>query len=109
MHSPPLESALGSHRQKTCNSDRPFRSLALDVLFRLVEDVLGTRVQVRSLRIIAFDGIRAKGLPSRALNGALNGNIGVIKSMLAELIDHSNLALAFSYQPIAWSTGATLG
>ena len=109
MYSSPLESALGSHRPKTGSSVWPFRSLALDVLFRLVEDVLGTRVQVRSLRVIASDGIRAKGLPSRALNGALNGNIGVIKSILAELIDHTNLALAFSYQPIAWSTGATLG
>ncbi|KAF9790416.1 member of major facilitator multidrug-resistance DHA1 sub-family [Thelephora terrestris] len=46
---------------------------------------------------------------SRALNGALNGNIGVIKSIVAEMTDHTNLALALSYQPIAWSTGVTLG
>lgn len=46
---------------------------------------------------------------SRALNGALNGNIGVIKSIMVELTDHTNLSLAYQYQPIAWSSGATLG
>ncbi|EIN04032.1 member of major facilitator multidrug-resistance DHA1 sub-family [Punctularia strigosozonata HHB-11173 SS5] len=46
---------------------------------------------------------------SRSLNGALNGNIGVIKSMMAELMDSGNLAQAYAYMPIAWSTGGTLG
>ncbi|KAI0091365.1 member of major facilitator multidrug-resistance DHA1 sub-family [Irpex rosettiformis] len=46
---------------------------------------------------------------SRSLNGALNGNIGVLKSMIAEITDSSNLAQAYSYLPIAWSTGGTLG
>ncbi len=46
---------------------------------------------------------------SRSLNGALNGNIGVMKSMLAEITDPSNIAQAYAYLPIAWSTGATLG
>ncbi|KAH8108892.1 member of major facilitator multidrug-resistance DHA1 sub-family, partial [Phellopilus nigrolimitatus] len=46
---------------------------------------------------------------SRSLNGAFNGNIGVIKSMIAEMTDGTNLAHAFAYQPIPWSTGATFG
>ncbi|EPQ54003.1 MFS multidrug-resistance DHA1 sub-family [Gloeophyllum trabeum ATCC 11539] len=46
---------------------------------------------------------------SRCLNGALNGNIGVIKSMMAELTDSTNIARAYAYMPIAWSTGGTLG
>ncbi|TFK50147.1 member of major facilitator superfamily multidrug-resistance, DHA1 sub-family [Heliocybe sulcata] len=46
---------------------------------------------------------------SRCLNGALNGNIGVIKSMMAELTDSTNIAQAYAYMPIAWSTGGTLG
>jgi len=50
-----------------------------------------------------------KRVSSRVLNGALNGNIGVIKSILAEMTDHTNMSLAYSYQPITWSTGATLG
>ena len=46
---------------------------------------------------------------SRSLNGALNGNIGVIKSIMGEITDATNVARSFAYQPIAWSTGATLG
>ncbi|KAF9223893.1 MFS multidrug-resistance DHA1 sub-family [Gyrodon lividus] len=46
---------------------------------------------------------------SRALNGALNGNIGVMKSMIVEITDSTNLAQAYAYMPIAWSSGATLG
>lgn len=46
---------------------------------------------------------------SRALNGFLNGNIGVIKSIMGEMTDDTNVARAFAYQPIAWSTGSTLG
>jgi MFS family permease len=46
---------------------------------------------------------------SRALNGALNGNIGVIKSMMAEITDSTNLAQAYAYMPIAWSSGGALG
>jgi len=46
---------------------------------------------------------------SRSLNGALNGNIGVIKSMMAELTDETNISRAYAYMPVAWSTGGTLG
>ncbi|PFH48648.1 hypothetical protein AMATHDRAFT_76628 [Amanita thiersii Skay4041] len=48
-------------------------------------------------------------LLSRSLNGSLNGNIGVIESMMMELTDTTNIARAYVYIPIAWSTGATLG
>ncbi|KAG2128246.1 major facilitator superfamily domain-containing protein [Suillus clintonianus] len=46
---------------------------------------------------------------SRALNGALNGNVGVIKSMMVDITDSTNLAQAYAYMPIAWSTGGTIG
>ncbi|KAK0501218.1 major facilitator superfamily domain-containing protein [Armillaria luteobubalina] len=46
---------------------------------------------------------------SRSLNGALNGNIGVIKSMMAEMTDATNISQAYAYLPISWCTGATLG
>ncbi|EAU85340.2 hypothetical protein CC1G_07610 [Coprinopsis cinerea okayama7 len=46
---------------------------------------------------------------SRSLNGALNGNIGVIKSMMAEMTDETNISRAYAYFPISWSTGSTLG
>ncbi|KAG0694691.1 major facilitator superfamily domain-containing protein [Suillus ampliporus] len=46
---------------------------------------------------------------SRALNGALNGIVGVMKSMMVEITDSTNLAQAYAYMPIAWSTGGTIG
>ena len=46
---------------------------------------------------------------SRSLNGALNGNIGVMKSMMIEITDSTNLAQAYAYMPIAWCSGSTLG
>ncbi|KAI0925935.1 hypothetical protein AcW1_008233 [Taiwanofungus camphoratus] len=46
---------------------------------------------------------------SRSLNGALNGNIGVLKSMMAEITDSTNIAQAYAYLPLAWMTGGTLG
>ncbi|KAG1781009.1 major facilitator superfamily domain-containing protein [Suillus placidus] len=46
---------------------------------------------------------------SRCLNGALNGNIGVMKSMTAEMTDSTNMAHAWAFIPLAWSSGSTLG
>ncbi|KAJ7433744.1 major facilitator superfamily domain-containing protein [Mycena latifolia] len=46
---------------------------------------------------------------SRSLNGALNGNIGVIKSMIAEMSSPDNIAQAYALMPMAWSTGGVLG
>ncbi|KAI0261481.1 member of major facilitator superfamily multidrug-resistance, DHA1 sub-family [Gloeopeniophorella convolvens] len=46
---------------------------------------------------------------SRSLNGALNGNIGVLKSIVAEITDPTNLPQVYAYMPISWSTGGTLG
>ncbi|KAF9522054.1 major facilitator superfamily multidrug-resistance, DHA1 sub-family, partial [Crepidotus variabilis] len=48
-------------------------------------------------------------LLSRGLNGALNGNIGVVKSMVAEMTDSTNISKAYGYMPIAWSLGGALG
>lgn len=46
---------------------------------------------------------------SRCVTGALNGNIGVMKSMMGELTDSTNMAQGFSLMPVAWSLGATIG
>ncbi|KAI0752769.1 MFS general substrate transporter [Daedaleopsis nitida] len=46
---------------------------------------------------------------SRSLVGALNGNVGVMKSMIGELTDETNIAQAFAFIPAAWATGTTIG
>ena len=45
----------------------------------------------------------------RGLNGALNGNVGVIKSIIAEITDPTNAPQVFAYIPITWSVGGALG
>ncbi|KAG8990464.1 hypothetical protein FRB94_000283 [Tulasnella sp. JGI-2019a] len=46
---------------------------------------------------------------SRALAGALSGNIGVMKSALGEVTDETNIAEGFALLPVVWSAGATIG
>jgi len=46
---------------------------------------------------------------SRSLVGLLNGNVGVLKSMLGEITDDTNAAQGFAFLPIVWSTGSTIG
>lgn len=46
---------------------------------------------------------------SRFLAGALNGNIGVMKSMLAEITDETNTARAFGIVPLSWAIGNAVG
>jgi|SRR6266852_8250704 len=45
----------------------------------------------------------------RGFNGALNGNVSVIKSIIAEITDPSNMPQVYAYIPIAWSFGGALG
>ncbi|KAL1669217.1 major facilitator superfamily domain-containing protein [Schizophyllum commune] len=44
----------------------------------------------------------------RFLQGTFNGNIGVSKSVMAELTDSSNRARAFAMMPLMWSVADTL-
>ncbi|KAL6307595.1 major facilitator superfamily domain-containing protein [Sparassis latifolia] len=46
---------------------------------------------------------------SRCAEGALNGNIGVTKSMMAEITDSTNRDRGFSYLPMIWCLGSTIG
>ncbi|RDB25899.1 Efflux pump azaL [Hypsizygus marmoreus] len=46
---------------------------------------------------------------SRCICGLLDGNIGVVKSVLGELTDSSNRAEGFALLPVVWAIGATLG
>ncbi|OBZ72619.1 Protein ZINC INDUCED FACILITATOR-LIKE 1 [Grifola frondosa] len=46
---------------------------------------------------------------SRSIVGMLNGNIGVIKCMMAELTDSTNIAQGFALMPVVWSVGGTVG
>ncbi|KAF8217624.1 major facilitator superfamily multidrug-resistance, DHA1 sub-family [Mycena galopus ATCC 62051] len=45
----------------------------------------------------------------RSLQGVFNGNIGVVKTVMAEVADSTNLAQVMALVPLAWSSGSTLG
>jgi MFS family permease len=45
----------------------------------------------------------------RSIQGVCNGNIGVTKSVMAEISDASNIAYVFSTMSIMWATGSTMG
>ncbi|KAH9036968.1 hypothetical protein EDB85DRAFT_2273557 [Lactarius pseudohatsudake] len=52
---------------------------------------------------------RSFRLLTRLFSGALNGNVGVLKSVLAELADESNVARAFSFLPLVFVVGQVIG
>ncbi|KAF6748556.1 major facilitator superfamily domain-containing protein [Ephemerocybe angulata] len=45
----------------------------------------------------------------RTLQGFFNGNIGVSKSVIAEITDSTNIGDAYALTPLMWSCGTTLG
>ncbi|KAI5998710.1 MFS general substrate transporter [Pisolithus albus] len=45
---------------------------------------------------------------SRCIAGALNGNVGVMKSIIGEITDNTNMAQAFALIPIVFSVGASI-
>ncbi|KAJ7501506.1 major facilitator superfamily domain-containing protein [Mycena galericulata] len=45
----------------------------------------------------------------RCFQGAFNGNIGVSKSVMAEISDSTNVAEIYSFLPFMWTLGATIG
>jgi len=48
-------------------------------------------------------------LASRCVAGMLNGNVGVVKSMMAEITDSTNIAQASALLPVVWAVAATIG
>ncbi|KAH9980690.1 MFS general substrate transporter [Russula compacta] len=46
---------------------------------------------------------------SRCLHGAMKGNTGVVKSVIAELTDETNVAQGFSLLPMTWALGYVIG
>ncbi|KAF6761689.1 major facilitator superfamily domain-containing protein [Ephemerocybe angulata] len=45
----------------------------------------------------------------RAMQGCFNGNIGVSKSVVAEITDSTNIGDAYALVPMMWVSGATIG
>jgi MFS family permease len=49
-------------------------------------------------------------IATRALSGAVNGNVGIIRTVVAELVPWKELQpRAFSVMPLVWSIGSIFG
>jgi len=61
--------------------------------------------------MLAFGLSRSFGalILSRCLTGLLNGNIGVMKSLMGELTDSTNRAEGYAWLPVVWGFGVTIG
>ncbi|KAF8640289.1 hypothetical protein AX16_010184 [Volvariella volvacea WC 439] len=87
------------------------------VYWGMASDIIGRRpilvLGPLGLTVAMFGfGLSKKFLPLlcfRALQGVFNGNIGVSKSVLAELTDETNMAEAFAIMPLVWSVGIAAG
>jgi len=68
--------------------------------------LLGTTISM-----LAFGLSRSFGalILSRCLTGLLNGNIGVMKSLMGELTDSTNRAEGYAWLPVVWGFGVTIG
>ena len=63
-----------------------------------------------SMLVFGFAQNLATALIARALGGLLNGNIGVLQTTVAEVVQHEeHQAVAFALMPTIWCVGAVLG
>jgi hypothetical protein len=66
--------------------------------------------RIRSLKSVTSSTSHNIHIHSRrSFNGALNGNVSVIKSIIAEITDPTNMPQVYAYVPIAWSFGGAIG
>ncbi|SMY21421.1 unnamed protein product [Zymoseptoria tritici ST99CH_1A5] len=73
----------------------------------LLMGCLGT---IASLLVVGFSGSFWMALAGRFLGGALNGNIGVIQTMVAELVQNpKHEPKAYAIMPFVWSVGTIVG
>ncbi|KAK4940564.1 hypothetical protein LTR10_019323 [Elasticomyces elasticus] len=72
--------------------------------------LLGLFGTILSLLIVGFSTSFTMALSGRILGGALNGNIGVIQTMVGELVTKpEHEPKAFAIMPFVWSIGCIIG
>lgn len=72
--------------------------------------LLGCAGTLLSLLVVGFAGNFWMALAGRALGGILNGNIGVIQTMVGELVHKpEHEPRAYAVMPFVWSVGTIIG
>jgi MFS family permease len=72
--------------------------------------LLGLLGTVSATFVFGFSKSFAQALIARTAAGLVNGNVGVIRTMVAEMVvEKAHQARAFSVMPFVWSAGSILG
>ncbi|KAF7309137.1 Major facilitator superfamily multidrug-resistance DHA1 sub-family [Mycena kentingensis (nom. inval.)] len=74
------------------------RPVLLLAPFGLAISMLGFGLSTKFWSLVVF----------RCLQGAFNGNIGVSKSVMAEISDSTNIAQIYAFMPLMWTVGGTM-
>jgi MFS family permease len=65
---------------------------------------------VSATLVFGFSTSYTQALIARSVAGLLNGNVGVIRTMVAEMVvEKAHQARAFTVMPFVWSAGSILG
>jgi hypothetical protein len=79
-----------------------------DIYGRKPVMILGTLGTAFAAIIFGTSGTYAQAITARFIGGMLNGNIGVLKSFLAEISDETNQGKAFGLIATAWGIGTII-
>lgn len=72
--------------------------------------LIGLSGSICSLLLLGFSTNYWMALAARLVMGLLNGNIGVLRTMIGETVhDKKHQSLAFAATPLAYQTGASIG
>ena len=104
-----FESPFRPHRPKTCSPNLPCGFSRFNGPIRTLPFFSSNRPQVPPLSLHRRYVTQWSIHSSRCLHGALRGNIGVVKSAMAELTDESNAPRGFSLLHMTWSIGFIIG
>nr|QFR37134.1 MFS transporter [Cyberlindnera americana] len=72
--------------------------------------IMGLTGSMISILLFGFSTTYPMAIFSRCLMGLVNGNVGVIRTMLGEIAqEKKHQALAFAVMPLLWSLGSVIG
>ncbi|KZP11428.1 MFS general substrate transporter [Athelia psychrophila] len=80
-------------------------------------DLIGRRIPLAFGMLCLAAAIASFGLSNkywplvvcRCIQGIMNGNIGISKSVIIDITDSTNIAQAFSFIPLTWGLGVVVG
>ncbi|KAI5851449.1 major facilitator superfamily domain-containing protein [Morchella snyderi] len=72
--------------------------------------MLGLSGTLLSLMVFGFSTNLKMAIAARCFSGLVNGNVGILRTMIAEMVPEKELQpRAFSLMPLIWTTGSIVG